>query len=220
MNEEPAPVQALEGIQLTVGFFARGAISPVVLWDELTAALSPGRVEDTLGSLSASQQAILRGVYSRWPRALRSEGRDDAVRRAIERWCQTRPEPAGQPDNKAEPAFDFPRWTTPGPRPAGPLPQPATEPAPLDELGALRACYREYGYVRRPCALYALRADDREWEVRFVMRFKYELTKTQQVLLGAGFTPGEPSRKYGYHVLSVPGRTAVERLLALVARRG
>ncbi len=218
MSETAATAQPAEAVRLAVGLFARGVVSPAVLWDELTAVLTPAQVASVLGSLPADQQAILREVFDRWPRALRSEGRDDEVRRALERWCQACPPPAVQPERQAEPAVDFPMWTAPRP-PVGPPFQPAAEAPPQDELAPLRACYREYGYVRRPRTPSAL-GGDREWEVRFVMRYKYEMTRTQQILQQAGFSPDEPFRRYGFHWLSVPGRVAVERLLALVGGRG
>jgi hypothetical protein len=219
MSEHTAPAHSAEGIGLAVGFFARGVISPAVLWDELTAALTPAAVESALGSLAAEQQATLREVFKRWPRALRSEVRDNEVRRAVERWCQAALAREVQPEPEPQPAVDLPTWTAPRPQSVGAPPSPDVDTAPQDGLSVLRTCYREYGYVRRPRALYSLRADDGAWEVRFVVRYKYELTRFQQVLQGVGFTPGNPSRKRGYHLLSVSGRTATERLLALVGRR-
>ena len=72
-----------EAVRRAAEFYERGVLSLALLWDELASALAPQAVSNALNRLPARLQDGLRRAYRARPRALRSEERDDEVRRAI-----------------------------------------------------------------------------------------------------------------------------------------
>jgi hypothetical protein len=196
-----------EALGRAVDFYQRGILSPALFWDWLVEALAPLGTTGGLDILPRTQQAVVRRAYHERPLALRLPGRDSELRRRIEVWCQIRvivPPPA-----VSQQLTEQARAAT-APRDAAPLAAPDGPPSQLARM------YREHGYVRRP---HGRAGRNRDWEVRFVFRWAWQVGPVRQLLAELGFQPGEAYRKHGYLMLRLSGRQATHRLLALVQNR-
>src|SRR5262249_54989137 len=99
------------------------------------------------------------------------------------------------------------------PQPRYVTPVSATPQEPLSGwASALMTHYFDHGYIRRPHAPPA--GSDENWEVRFLCKSKKTLEVIKTLLNEGKFRFAEPYRKFDYHMLSVPGREAVERFAA------
>lgn len=201
--------EASQVVSRAVDFYERGIISLALLWNQLVDVLNLRDFRPVLDSLPTAQQVTLRKAYAERPLSLRSEGRDDAVRQEIERWCRTPPSitaPVDPPLPAAVPKKQPPLLVIPLKRVEPPPPERPWE--------ALRALYRAHGYVRRPRIQPGQESD---WEVRFVFHYVVEVKAAQRLLAQVGFGEVPVFRRYGYPMLSLPGRKAVERILNLMS---
>jgi hypothetical protein len=200
--------EACQVVSRAVNFYERRIISLALLWQQLADALNLPDVWPVLGSLPAAQQETLRNAYKERPLSLRSEGRDSQVRQEMERWCRAPLTTALPVNPTVAPVVQQER-----PAPLGVRAKRVEPPRSEQPWQELLALYREYGYVRRP----RFRpGNDEDWEVRFVFHYAWEAKPVQRLLDRVGFPGARVFRRYGYSLLCLPGRRAVERILGLV----
>ena len=96
MNEHQDSVVA---ISKALELYRQGIVCPAAFWDIVSDSLTPQHAAEALAGLSEEQRANLRAIRAERPWSLRSNKRDDPIRREIaygvwsvipadRAWCQ------------------------------------------------------------------------------------------------------------------------------------